>query len=130
MTLSTVSWARLQTCDQRLIDLFVKVADKRDCLIIEGHRDKDKQDADFAAGHSKLQWPHGQHNAMPSKAVDAAPLPLDWNNIAAFVDFARVVLEVAAELGIKIRWGGDWNMNGRTDDEKFKDLVHFEVVEI
>jgi peptidoglycan L-alanyl-D-glutamate endopeptidase CwlK len=36
---------------------------------------------------------------------------------------------VANTLGIKIRWGGDWNGDLQFRDEKFKDLPHFELVE-
>jgi peptidoglycan L-alanyl-D-glutamate endopeptidase CwlK len=32
----------------------------------------------------------------------------------------------ARKLGIKIRWGGDWDGNGKQDD-KFLDFVHFEI---
>ena len=36
---------------------------------------------------------------------------------------------VAKEMGVKILWGGDWNGNGVIRDEKFQDLVHFEILE-
>ena len=28
---------------------------------------------------------------------------------------------------LKIRWGGDWDMDTQTKDNKFDDLVHFEL---
>jgi len=28
---------------------------------------------------------------------------------------------------MKIRWGGDWDMDTQTKDNKFDDLVHFEL---
>jgi hypothetical protein len=28
---------------------------------------------------------------------------------------------------LKIRWGGDWDMYTKTKDNKFDDLVHFEI---
>jgi len=30
-------------------------------------------------------------------------------------------------MGFKIRWGGDWDMDTHTKDNKFDDLVHFEM---
>lgn len=41
---------------------------------------------------------------------------------------ASVVLQCAAELDIKIRWGGDWSGDGRSSDERFFDGPHFELV--
>jgi hypothetical protein len=32
-------------------------------------------------------------------------------------------------MGIKIRWGGDWDMDTETKDNNFDDLVHFEIKE-
>ena len=41
---------------------------------------------------------------------------------------AGVMFSCASELNLKIRWGGDWNMNGDLRDNKFNDLFHFELV--
>jgi peptidoglycan L-alanyl-D-glutamate endopeptidase CwlK len=38
------------------------------------------------------------------------------------------MLQTAKLKGILLRWGGDWNMDGRTTDNKFDDLGHFELV--
>ena len=124
-----VSMRRLDTCDPKLQHLFLVVVEKYDCMIVCGHRNKEDQNKAFTEGKSKLKWPKGKHNTLPSKAVDAAP----WINGAICWDdkevrkFAKYVLETAKTLGIKIRWGGDFNMNGLNDD-KFKDLVHFELI--
>lgn len=33
------------------------------------------------------------------------------------------------KLGIDIRWGGNWDMDGEpVTDQNFQDLVHFELV--
>ena len=61
--------------------------------------------------------------------MDAVPFPIDWNDKIRFYHFAGYVLGVAKTLGIKIRWGGDWNSNLNFKDEKFMDLPHFELVE-
>ena len=35
----------------------------------------------------------------------------------------------AKSMGIDIRWGGDWDRDTEVRDNKFDDLVHFEIVE-
>jgi peptidoglycan L-alanyl-D-glutamate endopeptidase CwlK len=128
-SLSAVSAARLATCDVRLQALFQAVAAHVDCLILEGFRDQATQDAAFAAGRSKLRWPHGKHNRQPSLAVDAAPLPIDWADRERLHLFAGFVLGLARAQGVAVRWGGDWNGNFQVADNRFDDLVHFELVE-
>jgi len=126
--LSALSRRRLDQCDPRLVRLFEEAARLVPCVILEGHRDRAAQDAAFAAGKSKLRWPQGKHNYLPSHAVDAAPLPLDWGDRERFCLFAGVVLGLAAAQGTALRWGGDWNRDFRVKDNRFDDLVHFELV--
>lgn len=124
---SASSQAKLSTAHPDLQRLFVKVLQTFDCMILEGHRDEATQNKAFAEGKSKLKWPNGEHNTLPSRAVDVAPTPLDWNDTQRFYYFAGYVMATAQMMGIKIRWGGDWNQNTQTKDETFKDLVHFEL---
>ena len=69
-----------------------------------------------------------------------APYPVIWPDqqptielqIAAmkrFVYFAGYVKRVADDLGIAIRWGGDWDGDGDFSDQTFHDLPHFELVQ-
>lgn len=120
---------RLATCDARLIGLVDAVSRHQALLVLEGHRDQVAQDAAFAAGKSKLRWPHSKHNALPSLAFDAAPAPLDWQDRERFTLFAGFVLGMAAARGVRLRWGGDWNRDGQVKDNRFDDLVHFELME-
>ena len=126
---SKKSKAKLNTCDKRLIELFNKVVKKFDCTIIEGHRSKDRQNKLFDEGKSKLQYPIGKHNATPSMAVDVAPYPIDWNDRERFTYFAGYVVGIAYQMGLKIRWGGDWDMDTQVKDNNFDDLPHFEIKE-
>lgn len=123
------STANLVTCDQRLQDLMQEVVKDFDCSITEGHRCECDQHADFLAGKSKLDWPNGRHNAVPSRAVDAYPYPVDMNDTKRFYYFAGYVKGIAAKMGLKIRWGGDWNQDTQVRDNNFNDLVHFELVD-
>tara|TARA_R100000808_G_scaffold20547_2_gene44399 strand:- start:1533 stop:1925 length:393 start_codon:yes stop_codon:yes gene_type:complete len=124
---STRSKGRLHTCHESLIKLFNEVVKDFDCTIIEGHRGKDKQNAAYDRGNSKLRYPKGKHNGKPSLAVDVAPYPIDWSDRDRFHLFAGYVLGIASQMGLKIRWGGDWDMDTQTKDNRFDDLVHFEV---
>lgn len=47
-------------------------------------------------------------------------------NLARFYFFGGFVLGLAISMGIKIRWGGDWNSNREIMDQNFDDLPHFE----
>jgi len=117
----------LHSCDERLIKVFDEVIKTVDCSVLEGHRSKAKQNKAYEEGRSKLKYPNGNHNAVPSMAVDVAPYPIDWNDRERFHLFAGFVLGVASGIGIKLRWGGDWNMNWFVSDNNFDDLPHFEV---
>ena len=127
---SKKSLSKLETCDKRIQDLFLRVVKKFDCTIIEGHRSKDRQNKLFKEGKSKLKYPKGKHNAIPSKAVDVAPYPIDWSDRERFTYFAGYVLGIAYEMGLKIRWGGDWDMDTQVKDNNFDDLPHFEIRDV
>ena len=125
---STTSQVRLSQCHPLLQQVFNQVINTVDCTIIEGHRPEERQNELFDQGKSQLKFPDGKHNQMPSLAVDAAPYPINWNDRERATLFAGFVLGVASEMGVKLRWGGDWNMNFETKDNNFDDLWHFELV--
>jgi len=127
-TYSATSQGKLSQCHPLLQQVFNQVIKTVDNTIIEGHRLKEKQNSLFEQGKSQLKYPKGKHNSMPSLAVDAAPYPIDWQDRERATLFAGYVLGVAAEMGIKLRWGGDWNMNFETSDNNFDDLWHFELI--
>lgn len=125
---SKVSQDRLKTCDQRLQDLFNEVIKNYDCSIICGHRGQADQDKAYNEGKSKIKWPNGKHNSNPSRAVDVAPYPIDWNDTKRFYHFAGYVKATADQMGIKIRWGGDWDSDNDFKDNSFNDTPHFELI--
>ena len=120
---------RLATCDDRLQDLFKEVIKYFDCTVIQGHRGEAEQNQAYDAGRSKLRYPDGKHNADPSKAVDVAPYPIDWSDRDRFHYFGGFVLGIASQMGLKIRWGGDWDRDTEVKDNRFDDLTHFEIRE-
>jgi peptidoglycan L-alanyl-D-glutamate endopeptidase CwlK len=121
--------SRLETCDMRIQKLFNEVVKHFDCSILEGHRGKKAQNKAYKEGKSKVVYPDGKHNQIPSVAVDAVPYPIDWKDRERMTYFAGFVLGVALQMDLKIRWGGDWNMNTELKDNNFDDLPHFEIRE-
>lgn len=126
---SDASAKRLAECHPSLQLLFNAVIEKYDCTILCGHRGEQQQNEAFQQGLSKQQWPHSKHNKKPSLAVDVAPYPIDWKDRDRFYHFAGFVIGAAWVLGVKIRWGGDWDRDGDLRDQSFYDLPHFELVE-
>lgn len=84
-----------------------------------GSAEAGRKVTELAAGYSN-------HNRLPSWAIDVALLQADgsvkWDN-AALLLFARLMRAADA----RVRWGGDWDGDGRTDDERFHDWPHFEL---
>ena len=117
----------LATCDARLQQVFNEVIKHFDCKVLQGHRGQAEQDKAFAEGASQKKWPNGNHNSMPSKAVDVVPYPVDWTDRERMTLFAGFVIGIAQGMGIDIRWGGDWNENTKVKDNSFDDLPHYEV---
>jgi peptidoglycan L-alanyl-D-glutamate endopeptidase CwlK len=128
-TFSAISRERLEQCDERLQTVFNEVIKYFDCTILEGHRGKDLQHLYFTQHKSKLDWPNGEHNRVPSRAVDAMPYPVDWKDINRICYFAGFVVGIAAHMGIRVRWGKDWDMDTDLNDQTFLDSPHFEIVE-
>ena len=117
----------LNTCDKRLQDLFNEVVKHFDCSVLVGYRGRNEQNTAYESGHSKVKWPNGKHNKKPSFAVDVAPYPIDWEDRERFIYFGGFVKGCAYRMNIPLRWGGDWNSDTQLSDNKFDDLVHFEI---
>jgi peptidoglycan L-alanyl-D-glutamate endopeptidase CwlK len=126
---SDKSHSRLGTCDPRLQQVFHEVIRHFDCTILEGHRDKERQNRMVEEGRSKVRWPDGKHNTVPSMAVDVTPYPIVWDDRERQTLFAGYVLATAKAMGVDLRWGGDWDSDTEVRDNSFDDLVHFEIVE-
>jgi peptidoglycan L-alanyl-D-glutamate endopeptidase CwlK len=135
---SQESFSKLSTCHMELQTLFYEVIRSFDCKVTEGHRNEIDQNEAFNRGVTKLKWPDGKHNKQPSMAVDVYPYPVNLSNepknIARFYLFAGYVLGIAERLKqegkmtYSIRWGGDWDGDKDITDQKFNDLVHFELI--
>ena len=126
---SDKSVSNLTTCDTRLQQVLLRVVHDFDCTILEGHRDRERQNRMVDEGKSRVRWPDGKHNTVPSRAVDVAAYPIVWDDRERQTLFAGFVLATAKAMGIELRWGGDWSMDFEVKDNRFDDLVHFEIVE-
>jgi len=125
---------KLATCHPDLQRLFNEVVKHYDCTILQGERTKEEQDEFFRTGRSKVQYPNSKHNSHPSMAVDVAPYfkeapHIRWEDKEKFYHFAGYVQGVADQLGIKIRFGGNWDMDDELHDQTFMDLPHYELIE-
>jgi peptidoglycan LD-endopeptidase CwlK len=151
---SIASRRQLDTCEIPLQRVFEHVIVIYDCSILVGHRNQVDQEAAFVGGFTKLHWPNGKHNSLPSKAVDACPYHPQYGRLigddvqlksiaranrqtAAWADqmirehychMFGIVLGVGHALGIKLRWGGNWDSDSDLFDNSFDDLAHVELV--
>ena len=120
---------QLATCDDRLQLVFNEVIKYVDCSILEGFRNQETQDKYFREGKSQKQWPNGEHNRSPSRAVDAMVYPIDWSNkgITRQCVFAGFVLGIARSLGVELTWGGDWDGDFNLREHSLFDTPHFQL---
>lgn len=61
------------------------------------------------------------------RAVDLAPYPIDWNDLSKFDAIAKAMFDASKELGIPIRWGADWDQDGKPRERGETDSPHFEL---
>lgn len=134
------SWGKeskkhFDTLDPRLQRVMTRVRDEvADISILQGHRGQAAQNEAFygTPQRSKLPWPKGKHNKLPSVAVDFQPYPRPDNldkltSSLAYIAGAAVM--IGREEGVVIRWGGDWDKDGSLMDQNFDDYFHLEIVE-
>lgn len=139
---SNTSLNRLNTCDERLQEVFKLALSKSDIDfgISQGHRSVEEQQELYKQGRTKpgsiVTYIDGisdksEHNHYPSRAVDIyawiGEASWDKNHLCYL---AGIIMASAKELGIKLRWGGNWDQDGIIiKDHEFIDLPHFELDE-
>lgn len=128
--LGAKSLGKLEGVDARLVEV-VKLAitfTKQDFSVVYGLRTQAEQDALYAQGRTKpgkkVTWVrHSKHTE--GKAVDLMAYPPSWDG-HLYLAIRDTMMTAAKELGVKVRWGGDWNGDGVTERGE-TDLGHFEV---
>ena len=127
----------LKGVKSELINVLNKVVKDYDITVTEGLRSGERQQELYAQGRSKLDGVNRKSKHQTGMAVDIAPYPIDYSDTKGFYYLAGIMMATAKRLGVRIRWGGDWNMDQkfsghpdhpRTDEsQKFDDLVHYEL---
>lgn len=151
------SQAERATSDPRLNEIGDEVLKIKDHSVLKGHRGQQEQHLAFVNGNSKLDWPDGNHNAVPSKAQDVRTYPspptiefdkdsdkMSEQELRGEVMKLRRMVKgqplredqlyllglyrgVAHMLGHKLRTGADWDRDGEIADNGFDDFFHVEI---
>lgn len=125
----------------------------QDFMVLEGLRSKEQCWANYGKGRSvaqcvakgvpamyarpaeaKVTW---LNDPLASKhcpqadgfghAVDVVPWPIDWNTLSKFDAIAKAMMQAAKEQGVALRWGADWDRDGKPRERGETDSPHFEI---
>lgn len=84
---------------------------------------------------AKVTWVGNPYSTLHRKqhdgyghAVDLLPAPYDWKDRNNFDLVARAMFAAADAEGVKIRWGADWDQDGKPHERGETDSPHFELV--
>lgn len=108
-----------------------------DFKVIEGVRTPARQRALYAQGRTKpgkvVTWTLNSNHFVNAKtgyghAVDLLAAPYDWKETAPFDAVALAVFRAAVIEAIRIRWGADWDQDGKPREKGESDSPHFELV--
>lgn len=127
-TFGAESEKHLSTCHPDIQRVLREAIKHKDFSVTCGFRNQTDQHKAFVEGKSKLDWPNGEHNKMPSRAVDVAPYPIDWNDSEAFTYLAGFICGIGASMGIKLVCGIDWDNDGNVREHSFKDRPHLQLI--
>jgi len=75
-----------------------------------------------------VRLPQAPPALLALSSTDRAAIAAYTKDLARFYYFGGYVLGTADQLGVPLRWGGDWNGNREVNDQKFDDLPHFELL--
>ena len=105
-----------------------------DFTVVEGLRSKQRQAQLYAQGRTTagkiVTWTLKSKH-IDGLAVDLAPITdgkIDWNDLAKFDAIGAAMKKAAAEMGVTIRWGADWDRDGKLREKGESDSPHFEIV--
>lgn len=125
--LNARSIERLKGVDCRLVAVTRRAAEIStvDFQVTEGLRTLARQKQLVAQGAS--QTLRSRH--LTGHAVDVVAYVgtrISWE-LPLYFPIRDAFTRAAHELGVTIRWGGDWDGDGSTSDESFVDSPHFEL---
>ena len=148
--LSQNSLDRLNGVDERLQRVVKRAIQltKQDFMVLEGVRTRQQCMVNYGNGRTiaqcvakgvpaqyanpkaaKVTWLNDPFASkhVSGKAVDLVPYPVDWNDLKKFDAIAQAMLQAAKELGVPVRWGADWDNDGRPREKGETDSPHFEI---
>lgn len=138
---SKASKRKLSTCHEDLQLIMNTAIDLSpvDFGIADGHRPVERQLKYFNDGKSKIDGVNkkGKHNYFPSLAVDFYPYvngKADYSHetvsyVSGFIMGIASMLLKQGRVTHKIRWGGNWDMDGEIlTDQSFDDRPHIELL--
>lgn len=148
--LSQKSLDRLVGVDERLQRVVKRAIElsKQDFMVLEGVRTRQQCMTNYGKGRTiaqcvakgvpaqyanpnaaKVTWLNNPFASkhVSGKAVDLVPYPVDWNDLKKFDVIAQAMLQASKELGIAIRWGADWDGDGKPRERGESDSPHFEI---
>lgn len=157
ITLGQRSLSRLDGVHPNLVRVVKRAATMatpdEDFTVLEGVRSKEQMCSNYGKGRSaaqceakgvpgkyaqpsaaKVTWlsnpfmsNHRRREDGYGRAVDLAPYPIDWNNLGRFDRLATLMFRAASIEGVSIRWGADWDRDGKPRERGETDSPHFEL---
>ena len=130
--LGKTSLARLQGVDETLVNVVKRAIEisEVDFTVMEGVRTLERQRELYAQGRTTpgkiVTWTMKSKH-IEGKAVDLVPYPLDWNDIEKFNKIKDAMFQAAKELDVNLRWGADWDGDGKYREKGEYDSPHFEI---
>lgn len=133
---SSASKQRLLLAHADLQTIFNEVIKYYDNTIVYSFRGKELQNRLYEEGATKKKYPHSKHNVYLSMAVDSAPYingdvskdRYQCYHYAGFVLGVAQMLLNEGKISHKLISGSDWDDDNDVNDQKFRDLWHFELV--
>ena len=148
--LSERSLQRLQGVHPNLVKVVKRAIEisKQDFTVLEGVRTKKQCMTNYGKGRTiaqcvakgvpaqyanpnaaKVTWLNNPFASkhVSGKAVDLVPYPVDWDDLKKFDTIAQAMLQAAKELGVPVRWGADWDGDGKPRERGESDSPHFEL---
>jgi peptidoglycan L-alanyl-D-glutamate endopeptidase CwlK len=131
------SRARLQGVHPDLVKVVERAIEltDQDFMVLEGVRTPARQKELYAQGRTapgpKVTWTLNSNHFINPKtgfghAVDLVPFPVDWSHTKLDV-VSKAMFAAARELGVPIRWGADWDRDGKPREKGETDSPHFEL---
>jgi len=130
---SKLSKQRLTGVNPKLVQVVQRALEltTQDFSVLEGVRTAQRQRELYQQGRTTpgniVTWTLKSKH-IDGVAVDLIPYPLDWNDTKAFNAIAEAMFKASKELKIPIRWGADWDQDGKPRERGETDSPHFELI--